>query len=223
MGLDSYIFRTEKDCHFFEDGFNENDDFYENVNEIWYGRKANAIHGWFVDNVQGGEDDCRIALISEEKFKELGIILDKIADLWHSPNLKKSSEEDTMEKIKDKCAKILPTRSGFFFGDYGYDYYFYMYPILELRTEIKHLLANGDTKKYKYYYHASWQTLKLWIYLTKFGLLILQKKLILGKKRRLFSLSVRCREWLPAKWILISMKVFPFLRNNLIQSAPNSL
>ncbi len=26
--------------------------------EVMYWRKSNAIHKWFVDNVQGGVDDC---------------------------------------------------------------------------------------------------------------------------------------------------------------------
>lgn len=31
----------------------------EITEEVGYWRKANAIHGWFVDNVQKGNDDCK--------------------------------------------------------------------------------------------------------------------------------------------------------------------
>lgn len=116
MGLDSYIYRTEKkDCPYSKspsDMFN--DGFYEYVEKFWYARKANALHGWFVDNVQGGKDDCRVALISEEKFKELKVILDKIVDYYNSTDSQGLSENDRVEKIKDECTKILSTRKGFF-------------------------------------------------------------------------------------------------------------
>lgn len=154
MGLDSYIFRAEKDYPFLEKCRDEEAD--ENVVEFWYGRKVSAIHGWFVNNVQGGEDDCRVALISEEKLKELEVILGKIVNYWNSTDSQGLSDDDRMEKIKDECAKILPARAGFFFGDCEYDYYFYMSPILDLLRDIKYSLNNGDTKKYNYYYHASW-------------------------------------------------------------------
>jgi len=36
-----------------------------------YWRKANQIHNWFVDNVQGGDDDCREYGVSIEHLKEL--------------------------------------------------------------------------------------------------------------------------------------------------------
>lgn len=154
MGLDSYIFRAEKGYNFLEKCWSEDAD--ENVVEFWYGRKANAIHGWFVDNVQGGEDDCRVALISEEKLKELEVILGKIVNYWNSTDSQGLSDDDRMEKIKDECAKILPARAGFLFGYCEYDDYFYMSPILDLHRDIKYSLNNGDTKKYNYYYHASW-------------------------------------------------------------------
>lgn len=157
MGLDSYIFRTKKDRPHFENySDTSSDEFYEYVDELWYARKANALHRWFVDNVQEGEDDCRVALISEEKLEKLEAILDKIVGYWDSTGSQGLSDDDRIEKIKDKCAKILPVRKGFFFGDYGYDYYFYMWPILDLRKNIKYLLNNGDIKKYNYYYNSSW-------------------------------------------------------------------
>jgi len=31
----------------------------EVIFEAMYWRKANAIHRWFVENVQGGQDDCK--------------------------------------------------------------------------------------------------------------------------------------------------------------------
>ena len=39
--------------------------------EVGYWRKANAIHKWFVDNVQEGNDNCGEYYVSTDKLKEL--------------------------------------------------------------------------------------------------------------------------------------------------------
>lgn len=74
---------------------------------VAYWRKANAIHKWFVDNVQGGVDDC----------KEYSVTLDQLRKLLK-----------TCERvIKDHslATELLPTQEGFYFGstDYGECYY----------------------------------------------------------------------------------------------------
>ena len=56
MGLDMYLSRRLKD---------------NTEHEVMYWRKANAIHKWFVDNVQGGEDDCREYPVSNDQLIEL--------------------------------------------------------------------------------------------------------------------------------------------------------
>ena len=43
----------------------------EIVEEVGYWRKANAIHAWFVKNVQDGNDDCGEYYASVEKLSEL--------------------------------------------------------------------------------------------------------------------------------------------------------
>ena len=40
-------------------------------NEIGYWRKANAIHKWFVDNVQNGVDDCGEYKVTKEQLIQL--------------------------------------------------------------------------------------------------------------------------------------------------------
>jgi len=77
------------------------------IEEVGYWRKANAIHMWFVENVQSNVDDCGEYEVSEEKLKTLlGLCLDVKANPELAPDL-------------------LPSQSGFFFGstDYG-EYYF---------------------------------------------------------------------------------------------------
>ena len=36
--------------------------------EVGYWRKANAIHNWFVNNIQNGKDDCRRYEVSKENL-----------------------------------------------------------------------------------------------------------------------------------------------------------
>ena len=42
----------------------------EVTEEVGYWRKANAIHKWFVDNVQKGEDDCGEYLVSKKNIEK---------------------------------------------------------------------------------------------------------------------------------------------------------
>lgn len=84
MGLDMYL-------------YDENDE------QVGYWRKANSIHRWFVDQVQGGRDDCGSYPVSREKLGELlGLVEQVLAD-------------------KSLGKKLLPTYPGFFFGQYDYN------------------------------------------------------------------------------------------------------
>jgi hypothetical protein len=65
---------------------------------VGYWRKANAIHKWFVDNVQEGQDDCRNYSVPRERLQEL---------------------RDTCERVlafRELATAQLPPASGFFFG-----------------------------------------------------------------------------------------------------------
>jgi hypothetical protein len=65
---------------------------------VGYWRKANAIHKWFVENVQKGTDDCNSYHVPREKLQEL---------------------RDTCERVlafRELAAAQLPPAQGFFFG-----------------------------------------------------------------------------------------------------------
>jgi hypothetical protein len=103
--------------------------------KIGYWRKANAIHQWFVDNCQNGEDDCRDAYVSREKLEELlGVVKEVLAD--HS-----------------KADELLPTQQGCFFGSTEYDKYYFQ--DLELT---KKMLKNALSmpKEWDFGYQSSW-------------------------------------------------------------------
>jgi len=66
--------------------------------EGMYWRKANAIHAWFVENVQNGVDDCREYSVEREQLEELmNLCASVIAD-------------------PDRAGELLPPQGGFFFG-----------------------------------------------------------------------------------------------------------
>ena len=48
--------------------------------EVCYWRKANAIHRWFVDNVQYGIDDCGEYNVSAEQLQDLVNICKEVKD-----------------------------------------------------------------------------------------------------------------------------------------------
>lgn len=128
MGLDMFIFSSDKESVTFNDMDTE-------LKEEIYWRKVNAVHNWFVENVQNGIDDCEIYPVSKDKFEELFNICEEILNDY------------------TKAEKLLPTRSGFFFGSTLYnDMYFD--DLLYTRNKLEELLNKKDNKYY--YYWSSW-------------------------------------------------------------------
>jgi hypothetical protein len=107
--------------------------------EAMYWRKANAIHRWFVDNVQDSVDNCAEYYVSTEQLTELRDLCKKVL------------EDPT------KAMDILPTKSGFFFGSTDIDDFF----IDDLTTTVErfdYLLELPEVKNHNisFYYHSSW-------------------------------------------------------------------
>lgn len=75
--------------------------------EVGYWRKSNQIHNWFVDNVQGGEDECRPHLVSIDDLKKLRDLCNQVL------------------QDPSKAPELLPTLSGFFFGGTEYDEWYF--------------------------------------------------------------------------------------------------
>lgn len=104
--------------------------------KVGYWRKSNQIHQWFVENCQGGEDDCREYNVSREQLQEL-------IDLC-----KQVSENHEL------AGELLPTQGGFFFGSTEYDEYYFgdiEETISMLETVLKETPEDWD-----FYYQSSW-------------------------------------------------------------------
>lgn len=151
MGLDMYLYRQRADEppiseQLDDDGPLWNDakgefsfDAYkawQETHQVAYWRKANAIHKWFVDSVQGGVDECQ-----------------------YSDPIGREALAGLVERCKRVLAGVtdaedaLATQSGFFFGGTEYDEW-YRQDLEETIKQLEPLLAerNGDT----FVYHSSW-------------------------------------------------------------------
>lgn len=103
--------------------------------EAGYWRKANAIHQWFVDNVQDGEDNCAEYYVDREKIKELLTLVKRV--------LAKPELAD----------ELLPAQAGFFFGSTEYDEY-YFDQLKETRKILQKALR--EPEDWEFYYQSSW-------------------------------------------------------------------
>ena len=74
---------------------------------VYYWRKANAIHKWFVDNYAGGVDDCRPIEIQRHDLLKLVKTLKEVID----------NQADAPD--------ILPATNGVFFGGTDYDEWYF--------------------------------------------------------------------------------------------------
>jgi len=107
------------------------------IEQVAYWRKANAIHQWFVEHVQNGEDDCKPYVCDSDKLKEL------------------LSAVDAVLKCRKKAKELLPTQEGFFFGSIEYDEYYRQY-LKDTKRMLEEILAEPDADISEYVYQSSW-------------------------------------------------------------------
>lgn len=107
--------------------------------EIMYWRKANAIHKWFVDNVQDGVDECQKSDVTGENLEKL---LETCKAVLASP---------------EQAETLLPCQRGFFFGDTQYDDWYFdnVKHTVEVLENIVPRLRT-DFNRWSFYYQSSW-------------------------------------------------------------------
>lgn len=123
----------------------------EIVESAGYWRKANQIHKWFVDNCQGGVDDCREAYVSKEQLIEL---LNTCKKVLKTKTAKKGKKVTVKGEVEETADDLLPTQSGFFFGGTEIDEYYYN-DIKDTIKIIEDLFKDG-IENADIYYQASW-------------------------------------------------------------------
>ena len=106
----------------------------EVVVEALYWRKANAIHKWFVDNCQEGEDDCGNYYVGREQLEELRQLV--------------------LEALAKKDATLLPPQAGFFFGSTDINDW-YWEDLRNTAEGLERVLAEFP-EQWEFEYHSSW-------------------------------------------------------------------
>jgi hypothetical protein len=119
--------------------------------KIFEWRKANAIHNWFVSNVQDGNDDCKEYSVEWEKLLELLDIINKVLGMAGN------TKEKILTNLGDNKLReeLLPTTSGFFFGDTEYNED-YTNDLKETKEMIEKLIKQKSKETLDFYYSSSW-------------------------------------------------------------------
>ena len=139
------------------------------MDQVAYWRKANAIHEWFVNHVQDGEDDCdyhdevtkeileELLDTCEEVLNASELVSGQIVNGYRYENGKEIPCMEDGEYIKDPSVakELLPTTSGFCFGGTDYDQWYYE-DIQYTANKIREILETTDFEKEMIYYVSSW-------------------------------------------------------------------
>lgn len=166
MGLDMYLYREVyvganhehrnvqgiiKLKYTFNSEIDETKDIEVNFNKVVsitelvkYWRKANAIHGWFVNNIQGGNDNCHEHWVRRSDLEELYQVCNEIM------NIPEGVEREAL------AMKLLPPVGGFFFGSTIIDEWYWkdLKETLEmLESELDNIKDNYEIS---YKYQSSW-------------------------------------------------------------------
>lgn len=129
--------------------------------ELMYWRKANQIHNWFVQNCQGGVDNCERHVITVADLKKLQELCKKILTMTEikqelRPTYPNGWFEEPVYVMQDVrllteegmkfASEHLPSRSGFFFGCTEYDDYY----VWDLENTIEQIDGTLDTLNCEY-------------------------------------------------------------------------
>lgn len=163
MGLDMWLYtNSRKVCEDANDQTDEWEGRFQTPRGIaicW--RKANAIHNWFVAEVQGGNDDCGIYDVS---INQLARLYDTCKTVIDSTRLVEAEIKNGLaleggkwvpqmekgQKLEDPTVamELLPTSDGFFFGSTDYDQWYWwdlQFTMNKLDKIMENLMpADGD-------------------------------------------------------------------------------
>lgn len=137
------------------------------IEEVAYWRKANAIHQWFVDNVQEGNDDCKTYSVRREDLEELLETINKVlgstklvsGKVHNGTSWSKETgevenwEEGSVLEDSSVAEELLPTQDGFFFGGTNYDQWYWA-DLEYTQKALTDALKDTDADSFEYY--ASW-------------------------------------------------------------------
>ena len=166
MGLDMYLNVSERiESHDYSRGYNEttrteNPKYNTIVETVGmkvrdniaasvaveytaiYWRKANQIHGWFVNELADGVDECQRIRVTRDNLVDLHNICSQLIDT----------------RSTELANELLPPTPGFFFGAYEIDDYYWrdIEETHEQLTELLDEITEDNRWNYSIEYQASW-------------------------------------------------------------------
>lgn len=143
MGLDMYLHRHYLDDA--EDGFD--DESFDC--EVGYWHKANHIHKWFNDTLEGSEN-CEAKIVTKSQLLELLALCEKV--MTYAPP---SSNIPISAETEEILSELLPTQAGFFFGDTDYGVNYFLDVELTIKT-LKEVISETDFDTQCISYYAWW-------------------------------------------------------------------
>jgi hypothetical protein len=111
--------------------------------EAGYWRKANQIHGWFVNNVQDGDDNCAEYYVSTEKLKDLYEAVCSAFETKGKPDQEEILEELGLEPI-----------DGFFFGSIALDEGYWQ-DLEDTKAILEPILKEAEERRKAYEEHMA--------------------------------------------------------------------
>ena len=126
MGLDMFLYKKDKKGKMLD-------------NDLYYWRKANQIRNWLVEHIEEFDysDNCKEFVVPEDTIKQLVSDIKQVLD------------------NHELASEIMPTSSGFFFGYYEYDEW-YFEQLQQTYDDLKLIIANFDFEKCDIVYYEWW-------------------------------------------------------------------
>jgi len=139
------------------------------MEQVGYWRKANQIHNWFVENIQDGVDDCSYHReVREQDILDLLNICQEVLDscelvegeVCNGYKYEDGVRVPIMEMgkyVKDPSVaeRLLPSTSGFFFGNTEYNEW-YVEDIEDTIHILRKILDTTNFETQMLYYCSSW-------------------------------------------------------------------
>lgn len=126
------------------------------TDEAYYWRKANQIRGWFEAHLSEPVDNCQNSIVTKEDLEELIENCARVLGLVDEDYMSLEWDDYDMTKASEQIAEeVLPPQSGFFFGSYEYDEWYYhdLFRTLQAMTT---LLNDTDWENERLYYSEWW-------------------------------------------------------------------
>lgn len=110
--------------------------------EVAYWRKANQIHAWFVDNCQGGVDECQES--EPVHVEQLAELVSRCKKVLADPS---------------QALDLLPSRPGFFFGSYEVNEWYLealKFTIVTIESVLRGVVGRFPGQGATFFYRSSW-------------------------------------------------------------------